>query len=90
MPTNLLCVLHMLAFLMHIILKIALSEFHGGLAVKDLALSLLWLRLLLWFRFKSWSGNFVCCGHCPPKKKPHSSVKSLFVSIFQMGRLRFE
>ena len=26
--------------------------------VKDLALSLLWLRLLLWYRFSPWPGNF--------------------------------
>ena len=31
-------------------------EFPGGLAVKDLALSLLWLRLLLWYRFDPWPG----------------------------------
>ena len=33
-------------------------EFPGGLAVKDLALSLLWLRLLLWPRFGPCLGDF--------------------------------
>ena len=33
-------------------------EFPGGLEVKDLALSLLWLRLLLWHRFDPWPRNF--------------------------------
>ena len=35
-----------------------LLEFHGGLVVKDLALSLLWLRLLLWLGFNPWPLNF--------------------------------
>ena len=34
------------------------SEFPGSLAVKDLALLLLWLRSLLWHRLDAWPGNF--------------------------------
>lgn len=44
------------------------QEFPSGLAVKDLAWSLLWLGSLLWYRFYLWPGNF----HMPwaqPKKK---------------------
>ena len=49
--------------------KSILGEFPGGLAVKDLALSLLWL----WFN--SWPGNFHIpwVQHRPPKK---SSLKT--------------
>ena len=32
-------------------------EFPSGLAVKDLMLSLLWLRLLLWLELDPWPGN---------------------------------
>ena len=35
--------------------------------VKDLALSLLWLRLLLWHRFDPWPGNSTCHGGGPRK-----------------------
>ena len=35
---------------------------HGGLAVKDLVVSLLWLKLLQWCRSNPWLGNF-----CMPK-----------------------
>ena len=41
--------------------------------VKDLALSLLWLWLLLWFGFDPWPGNF----HMPqmqPKKKINKAI----------------
>lgn len=34
------------------------QEFPCGSRLKDLPLSLPWLRLLLWCRFKLWSGNF--------------------------------
>ena len=34
------------------------EEFPSGLVVKDLALSLLWLKLLLQCRFDPWSQNF--------------------------------
>ena len=35
-----------------------MDEFLGGLVVKDLALSLLWLGSLLWCQFDSWPRNF--------------------------------
>ena len=34
------------------------SEFRGGLVVKDLKLSLLWLRSLLRHEFNPWPKNF--------------------------------
>ena len=34
------------------------EEFPGGLVVKDLALSLLWLGSLLWLVFQPWPKNF--------------------------------
>ena len=37
-------------------------ELPGSLAVKDLALSLLWLESLLWHRFNPWPGNFYMHG----------------------------
>ena len=41
-----------------LVYKMPAEEFSGGLVVKDLALSLLWLRSLLWYGFDPWSGNF--------------------------------
>ena len=38
------------------------GEFPGGLAVKDPAMSVLWLWLLLWHRFYPWPGNFCMAG----------------------------
>ena len=35
--------------------------------VKDLALSLLWLRLLLWLKFHPWPGNFCRLREWPKK-----------------------
>ena len=35
-----------------------MREFPGGLAIKDLALLVLWLGLLLWLGFHPWSRNF--------------------------------
>ena len=52
--------------------------------VKDLVLSLQWLRSLLWHRFQPWPRNF----HMPwawPKRKKKSSVKrreEMFVSMW--------
>ena len=37
--------------------------------VKDLVLSLLWCRLLLWHKFHPWPWNFVGCGVWPKKEK---------------------
>lgn len=48
--------------------KIMLQEFLGGLAVKDLAPSLLWLRSLKWQGFHSWPRNF-CTPWIVAKKK---------------------
>ena len=42
--------------------------------VKELALSLLWLRLLLWHRFDPWTQNF-----CMPRAQP--KVKSMLSDI---------
>ena len=52
--------------------------------VKDLALTLLWLGLLLWRRFNTWPGNF-CMFWVQPKKSrlyshnmwPHHAVFGL-------------
>ena len=41
------------------------------LAVKDLVLSLLWLRSLLWCRFNPWPGNFCTPGHCSSPQKAY-------------------
>ena len=46
-------------------------EFPGGSVVKDPALSLLWPRLLLWYRFNPCLENFCmpqACPTPPPKK----------------------
>jgi len=43
-------------------------EFPNGLVVKDLALSLLWLRSLWWCAFNSWPRNF-CRLLAWPKKR---------------------
>ena len=34
------------------------TKFLGGLAIKELALPLLWLKLLLWWGFDPWSRDF--------------------------------
>ena len=43
----------------------SLLQSPGGLAIKDLVLSLLWLMLLLWLRFSPWPENF-----CVPQVQP--------------------
>ena len=40
-------------------MKDNIKEFPGGLGVKDLVFSLLWLRLLLWCGFDPWPGIFL-------------------------------
>jgi len=51
---------------------------------KDLALSLLWLRLLLWLRFSSWPGNFHMpwvqpkCTH-PKRRKTNTIWYHLYI-----------
>ena len=47
---------------------------HVVLQVKDLALSLQWLGLLLWHRFYPWSRNF-CMPVVLPKRKKKKSRK---------------
>ena len=52
-----------LCFVTHIFLCIyrilyKIKEFPSGLAIKDLELSLLWLRSLLWHGFDPWPENF--------------------------------
>lgn len=51
-------------------------EFPGGL-VQDLALSLLWLGLLLWLWFNSWPKN--CCK--PWEQLPPSPLKTYIYSL---------
>ena len=41
--------------------KKAVREFSGGLVVKDLALSQLWLGSLLWCGFDPWPRTSACC-----------------------------
>ena len=45
----------------------SVREFPGGLVVKGLALSLLWLRSLLRYGFSPWPGDF-CMPWAWPKK----------------------
>ena len=46
-----------------------IEAFPGGLAFKDLALSLLWLGSLLWHSFDPWPRNFHMLQAEPKKKK---------------------
>lgn len=47
--------------------SVSLQEFPGGLTVKDLAISLLWLRALLWHGLETWSRNY--CMSWPIQKR---------------------
>ena len=63
----------------HSPLKKIPEKFPGGLAVKDLALSLLWFRLLLRCGFDSWLRSyltFTCCGFGPPDIWKRSKISS--------------
>ena len=51
--------------------------FPDGLAIEDLALSLLWLRALLWHGFHPWPGNF-CRLQAWPKKVVANKEVSCF------------
>ena len=55
--------------------------------VKDLALSLLWLRSLLWYKFDLWSGNFhmlkVRPNQTPTKKKQRKKENSVMIVLCQ-------
>ena len=49
------------------------QDFPGGLVVKDLALSLQQLGLLLWYGFHPWFGNLCLTQVCLKKKKPEKT-----------------
>ena len=51
-------------------------ELPGGLVVKDLALSLLWLGSLLWHEFSPWPRN-VCILQVQPKNKAKQTKNNL-------------
>ena len=53
-------------------------EFLGGLVVKDLALSLLWLRSLLWHEFDPWPSNFHTRQEKTKKQKKNNFNETLF------------
>ena len=55
--------------LLYLLLKCHLRSSLVALQVKDLALSLLWLRLLLWHGFDPWPRNFHMPWVLPKKKK---------------------
>ena len=44
------------------------EEFPGAQQVKDLTLSLLWLKSLLWCKFNPWQGDF-----CKPQGQPKNN-----------------
>ena len=50
--------------------------------VKDLVLSLLWLRSLLWFGFDPWLENFCLLSVQPKKKKKKRKKKSVSSNSF--------
>lgn len=52
------------------------SAFPGGLTVRDLQLSLLWLRSFLWQRFDFWPGNFHILRAWKKKKHFHTLKES--------------
>ena len=47
---------------------IQIGSSHVAQGVKDLALSLQWLKSLLWLRFDPWLRISTCCGHGQKKK----------------------
>ena len=71
-----------------VIFKSILSEFPGGLGVKGLALSLLWLWLLLWLRFNSWPRNF-CMLLAQEKEKRKSKNLPCYMVYFLPGYQHF-
>lgn len=51
-------------------------EFPGGQAVKDSALSLLWLRPLLWFAFDHWPWELHAMGMAQKNKQTKNPPKN--------------
>lgn len=66
--------------------KIVFSEFPGGLAVKDVALSLLWPGSSLWHRFKPWARKSTCHG-C---RKIKQNYFSTLVPSYEMSLCHYE
>ena len=64
--------------------KKRLKEFCGGLVVKDLVLSLLWLKSLLWHEFDPWPRNFLlyATGAAKEKKKKKKKERKKEKKIF--------
>ena len=58
-----------------------------ALAVKDLALFLLWLRSPLWCRFNYWPGNFHILWAWPKKKKKTNKNKQKNLLHIQTSKL---
>ena len=55
-------------------IETAKLDFPGGLTVKDPALSLLWLKSLLWLWFNPWLDNF-CIPRVQPKPPKNKTKK---------------
>ena len=60
-------------------------EFPGasGLVVKDLALSLLWLRLLLWCTFHPWPGDLPHALGVAKKRKTQEPIEFYIYGRYQ-------
>lgn len=57
------------------VLKIQFLEFPGGLALKDPAWSLLWLRSLLWHGSRPWPRKFLMPRAWPKKGVGHPAAQ---------------
>ena len=62
-------------------LQIIFKELAGGLAAKDGALSLLWLRSLVWCRVRPWPRILWCHGHGQTGKRFFRTQPSAFIRI---------
>ena len=60
------------------------AEFPGGSAAKDLRLSLLWLRSLLWLGFDLWPRSF----HMPRTRPNNNNQKNILAS--KEGSMEFD
>ena len=56
------------------ILLVSAQEFLVAQRIRDLALSLLWLRSLLWHRVEPWY-RYICMPKVQPKKKKKSQLR---------------